>query len=169
MHNIIFLLFLCRTAEFLTSQSRSEEAIFYRIRAAELAPDDYALVVAAATALRLSERKAEAESWYRKVSHQANKKNRTYKFKLERIAFLHISILFSLSSAGGGDASQRRACAHQFGRHTTSAGTHQTRGPQLPRSLTLAAWRPNYTGQSRQTGRYRTQMSALACGQACAS
>ncbi|XP_067622671.1 protein O-mannosyl-transferase Tmtc2 isoform X2 [Eurosta solidaginis] len=53
--------------EFLTSQSRSEEALFYRIRAAELAPDDYALVVAAATALRLSDRKVEAESWYRKA------------------------------------------------------------------------------------------------------
>ncbi|XP_017489517.1 PREDICTED: transmembrane and TPR repeat-containing protein CG4341, partial [Rhagoletis zephyria] len=54
-------------AEFLTSQSRTEEAIFYRVRAAELATDDYALVVAAATALRLSDRKVESESWYRKA------------------------------------------------------------------------------------------------------
>jgi len=32
-----------------------------------LAPNDYALVVAAATAMRLLDRKVEAELWYRKV------------------------------------------------------------------------------------------------------
>lgn len=54
-------------AEFLTSQSRQKEAVFYRVRAAELEPNDYTLVVAAATALRIADRKQEAEMWYRKV------------------------------------------------------------------------------------------------------
>lgn len=54
-------------AEFLTSQSRNAEAVSYRVRAARLAPNDYSLVVAAATALRLMDRKAEAEVLYRKV------------------------------------------------------------------------------------------------------
>ncbi|KAM7350975.1 transmembrane O-mannosyltransferase targeting cadherins 2 isoform 2-T2 [Cochliomyia hominivorax] len=53
-------------AEFLTTQTRLAEAITYRIKAAELAPRDYSLVVAAATALRLMDRKQEAEIWYRK-------------------------------------------------------------------------------------------------------
>ena len=54
-------------AEFLTSQTRSEEAVVYHVRAAELDPNDYSLVVQAATALRLLDRKTEAEQWYRKV------------------------------------------------------------------------------------------------------
>ena len=55
-------------AEFLTSQSREEEAISYRLHAAELSPNDYSLTVSVATALRLLNRKNEAESWYRKVN-----------------------------------------------------------------------------------------------------
>lgn len=56
------------SAEFLSTVSRHDEAVEQRILAAELAPKDYALVVSAATALRMAERKTEAESWYRLVS-----------------------------------------------------------------------------------------------------
>lgn len=56
------------TAEFLSSVSRHEEACESRIRAADLSPNDYSLVVSAATALRMLDRKAEAEKWYRQVS-----------------------------------------------------------------------------------------------------
>uniref|UniRef100_A0A1B0DFN0 Uncharacterized protein n=1 Tax=Phlebotomus papatasi TaxID=29031 RepID=A0A1B0DFN0_PHLPP len=52
-------------AEFLNAMSRHEEACEMRIRAAELSPNDYTLVVTAATALRLLDRKVEAEKWYR--------------------------------------------------------------------------------------------------------
>lgn len=38
------------------------------MRAAELSPNDYQLVTAAATALRMLDRKHEAEKWYRQVS-----------------------------------------------------------------------------------------------------
>lgn len=62
------IIFLSFSAEFLTLQSRHHESVVYHRRAAELAPTDYALVVAAATALRLLDRKVEAELWYRKVS-----------------------------------------------------------------------------------------------------
>lgn len=55
-------------AEFLSSASRHSEACEQRIRAAELSPTDYSLVVSAATALRLLEKKQEAEKWYRLVS-----------------------------------------------------------------------------------------------------
>lgn len=54
-------------AEFLSSMSRQEEACEQRIKAAELSPSDYSLAVAAATALRLLDRKNEAEKWYRTV------------------------------------------------------------------------------------------------------
>lgn len=47
--------------------SRNNEAAEYRIRAAELSPKDYSLVVAAATALRLLDRAHDAEKWYRQV------------------------------------------------------------------------------------------------------
>lgn len=47
--------------------SRNEEACEQRIKAAELSPTDYSLAVAAATALRLLDRKHEAELWYRTV------------------------------------------------------------------------------------------------------
>lgn len=47
--------------------SRHEEASEQRIKAAELSPNDYSLAVAAATALRLLDRKNEAEKWYRTV------------------------------------------------------------------------------------------------------
>ena len=47
--------------------SRQEEACEQRIKAAELSPSDYSLAVAAATALRLLDRKNEAEKWYRTV------------------------------------------------------------------------------------------------------
>lgn len=55
-------------AEFLSSASRHLEACEQRVRAAELSPSDYSLVVSAATALRLLEKKQEAEKWYRLVS-----------------------------------------------------------------------------------------------------
>lgn len=44
------------------------EACEQRVRAAELSPNEYSLVVSAATALRLLDRKVEAEKWYRLVS-----------------------------------------------------------------------------------------------------
>lgn len=61
--------FFCslRVAEFLNSMSRHEESCAQRIKAAELSPNDYSLAVAAATALRLLDRKNEAEKWYRTV------------------------------------------------------------------------------------------------------
>lgn len=49
----------------MTSASRHLEACEQRVRAAELSPNDYSLVVSAATALRLLEKKQEAEKWYR--------------------------------------------------------------------------------------------------------
>lgn len=51
--------------------SRNEEACEQRIKAAELSPNDYSLTVAAATALRLLDRKNEAEKWYRTVRNIA--------------------------------------------------------------------------------------------------
>lgn len=54
-------------AEFLSSMSRHEEACGSRVRAAELSPNDYQLVTAAATALRMLDRVQEAEQWYRQV------------------------------------------------------------------------------------------------------
>lgn len=48
--------------------SRKVEACEQRVRAAELSPNDYSLVVGAATALRLLDRKNDAETWYRMVS-----------------------------------------------------------------------------------------------------
>lgn len=50
--------------------SRNEEASEQRIKAAELSPNDYSLAVAAATSLRLLDRKNEAEKWYRTVSFE---------------------------------------------------------------------------------------------------
>lgn len=41
------------------------------MRAAELSPDDYQLVTAAATALRTLDRKHEAEKWYRQVTYHS--------------------------------------------------------------------------------------------------
>lgn len=58
-------------AEFLSAMSRNEEACEQRIKAAELSPNDYSLAVAAATALRLLDRKNEAEKWYRTVRNIA--------------------------------------------------------------------------------------------------
>lgn len=65
---MIILLVLCFAAEFLSSVQRHSEAVEQRVYAAELAPNDYSMVVAAATALRLADRKAEAERWYRWVN-----------------------------------------------------------------------------------------------------
>lgn len=48
--------------------SRHAEACEQRLTAAELSPNDYSLAVSAATALRLLDRKNEAEKWYRMVS-----------------------------------------------------------------------------------------------------
>lgn len=61
------------TAEFLTSIARHDEACSSRVRAAELSPNNYNLVMAAATSLRWRDRKEEAEKWYRQVSKK-NKK-----------------------------------------------------------------------------------------------
>lgn len=47
--------------------SRHIEACDQRVRAAELSPNDYSLVVSSATALRLLDRKLEAEKFYRMV------------------------------------------------------------------------------------------------------
>lgn len=60
--------FVCSAAEFLSSVQRHSEACEQRVHAAELAPNEYALVVSAATALRLADRKSEAERWYRLVN-----------------------------------------------------------------------------------------------------
>lgn len=61
-------------AEFLSTASRHVEACEQRVRAAELSPSDYSLVVSAATALRLLEKKQEAEKWYRLVSRMNSNK-----------------------------------------------------------------------------------------------
>lgn len=58
---------IIKIAEFLTSIGRYEEACIARMRATELSPNDYQLVTAAATALRILDRKDEAEKWYRQV------------------------------------------------------------------------------------------------------
>lgn len=63
LHDAFFRL----AAEFLSSVSRHDEACEQRIIAAELSPDDYSLAVSVATALRLLDRKNEAEKWYRTV------------------------------------------------------------------------------------------------------
>lgn len=47
--------------------ARHLEACEQRVRAAELSSNEYSLVVSAATALRLLDRKVEAEKWYRMV------------------------------------------------------------------------------------------------------
>lgn len=47
--------------------SQHKEACEQRVRAAQLSPNDYSLVVAAASALRLLDKKNEAEKWYRMV------------------------------------------------------------------------------------------------------
>ena len=54
--------------EFLSTLSRHEEACESRVRAAELSPNDYSLSVSAATALRMLDKKTEAEKWYRQVN-----------------------------------------------------------------------------------------------------
>lgn len=53
--------------EFLAGQGRHREAAVQYVKAAELRPADYDLVVAAATALRQAERKNDAETWYKKA------------------------------------------------------------------------------------------------------
>lgn len=63
-----FLVYL--VAEFLSSMTRHVEACEQRIIAAELSPDDYSLAVSVATALRLLDKKNEAEKWYRTVRNQ---------------------------------------------------------------------------------------------------
>lgn len=76
--------FLLKIAEFLSSMSRHEEACEQRIRAAELSPSDYSLAVAAATALRLLDRKNEAEKWYRTVNKKFQKKKTNNEFEIKR-------------------------------------------------------------------------------------
>ncbi|KAG5677610.1 hypothetical protein PVAND_007354 [Polypedilum vanderplanki] len=55
-------------AEFLTSIARHDEACRSRVRAAELSPSNYNLVMAAASALRSRDKKVEAEKWYRQAA-----------------------------------------------------------------------------------------------------
>ncbi|EDW03302.1 GH11163 [Drosophila grimshawi] len=55
-------------AEFLEQQQRSHEALGYRLRAASLAPHNYALQAAVADALRQLNHLAEAELWYRQAA-----------------------------------------------------------------------------------------------------
>ena len=64
---ITFLPFFIQTAEFLASVGRHEEACKSRVRAAELSPNNYNLVMAAATSLRWRDRKEDALKWYRQV------------------------------------------------------------------------------------------------------
>ena len=65
---IAFLPFsFIHTAEFLASVGRHEEACRSRVRAAELSPNNYNLVMAAATSLRWRDRKEDALKWYRQV------------------------------------------------------------------------------------------------------
>lgn len=71
------------TAEFLSSVSRHEEACESRIRAADLSPNDYSLVVSAATALRMLDRKVEAEKWYRQVSLIIHMSSVNWEFNLQ--------------------------------------------------------------------------------------
>jgi len=54
-------------ADFLEQQERHHEALSLRLRAAALAPNDYTLQSCVADALRLLNRLAEAELWYRKA------------------------------------------------------------------------------------------------------
>lgn len=49
------------------SVGRHEEACRSRVRAAELSPNNYNLVMAAATSLRWRDRKEDALKWYRQV------------------------------------------------------------------------------------------------------
>ena len=49
------------------SLNRLSEAANHYIRAAELKPADYELVITVATVLRQANRKTEAEYWYRKA------------------------------------------------------------------------------------------------------
>lgn len=61
------ILSFIHTAEFLMSVGRHEEACRSRVRAAELSPNNYNLVMAAATSLRWRDRKEDALKWYRQV------------------------------------------------------------------------------------------------------
>ncbi|CAG9801583.1 unnamed protein product [Chironomus riparius] len=54
-------------AEFLASIGRHEEACKSRVKAAELSPNNYNLVMAAATSLRWRDRKEDALKWYRQA------------------------------------------------------------------------------------------------------
>lgn len=65
----ISFFFLVVAGEFLASLQRHSEAAVQYVRAAELSPEDYELVVAAATALRQAERRQDAEHWYRIAVH----------------------------------------------------------------------------------------------------
>lgn len=62
-----FLFSFTHTAEFLSTIGRYEEACRSRVRAAELSPNNYKLVMTAATSLRWRDRKEDALKWYRQV------------------------------------------------------------------------------------------------------
>lgn len=106
------------TAEFLTSISRHEEACESRVRAAELSPNDYQLVTAAATSLRMLDRKHESEKWYRQVSTrltqvQSQRPNTNSQF------------------AGGKFTTERCPRAHQSRRDSPSARSDTTGDGEL--------------------------------------
>lgn len=51
----------------MAGQRRHAEAAVHYVRASELRPEDYELTMAAATALRQADRRAEAERWYKRT------------------------------------------------------------------------------------------------------
>lgn len=55
------------SGEFLASRGRHKEAAARYEKAAELNPENYGLVVAAATAMRQAARLYDAERWYRRA------------------------------------------------------------------------------------------------------
>jgi len=65
--NLYIFQYLFLSADFLEQQERHHEALGLRLRAAALAPQDYTLQSCVADALRLLNRLAEAELWYRKA------------------------------------------------------------------------------------------------------
>lgn len=88
------------------------------MRAAELSPNDYQLVTAAATALRMLDRKHESEKWYRQVS--------------PTIESIEVAQYKSCSSLTGGEfTTERRSSAHQSRRDPASAGSDTTGNREL--------------------------------------
>lgn len=126
--------------------SRDQEACAHRIRAVELAPDDYSLVTNAATALRLLDRKEEAEVYYKQVSG-GRRRRRINQFR---------GCDLIVPSTGGATATGGSAGAHQLRRNPAPFGSHAAGDPELPASLTIATRRRDHTDQPGQVGRIRS-------------